>query len=397
MDEGAARQIIREQNQAAPELARKALEQLRPVVAARGRKAEELKATLAPWTGRALRFMGGTKPEARRALVDASQWVVTHWATPAHMGFDVEIADDSKRITIGESFLHARWKIISDPELLKIREFDNQEQFDSHVRKALDYLDIISKRCRQEFRVRTLVLHVPGQVHPPRHARVREGVLARLLAEDIAEQVVVGETLEASSTIGVLAVEDWASEAGSLLSGLGGVRGGLDELLSGLHSCRSPLVPDPGAVSRAYLSLGLHYLKEVQERMPDYAEASGQEPRVSMNISGNTIYGGQFAAQIANIDSTIAGVVQQGSHEVADALKALEQAVLSQRGVDEEQRRDLLDNVGYLAEAAQTPSEQRNRGILRSALSALNIAATSGSDLRHALDSWAAVLNGLLP
>ncbi|MFI6434843.1 hypothetical protein [Streptomyces sp. NPDC050759] len=399
MDGGTARRIIREQNQAAPELARRAQEQLKPVVAARGRKAKQVAATLSPWVGRGLTFMGRTKPEARKALVDACEWVVTHSETPLDLGWPLEDENGYGLIASGgEVFNFMSWDGIRDPEWFRRREFSTQEEFNAPARAVLAYLDIIEQRCRRKFRVCELVLDVPGQVHPPRHARVNEGILARLLAEDIAEQIGAGEALETSSAIGVPAVKNWWTDAWKVLSGFSGeVSVGFSTLLRGLHQCDSPLVADPGALSRAYLSLGLDYLREVQERMPDYAEASGQEPRVSMNISGNTIYGGQFAAQIANIDSTIAGVVRQGGHEVADALKALEQAVLSQAGLDEDGRRDLLDNVEYLAQAAQAPPEQRNRGILRSALSALNIAATSGSDLRAALDSWAGVLHGLLP
>ncbi|WP_162002128.1 hypothetical protein [Streptomyces violaceusniger] len=336
------------------------------------------------------------------------------------LGWPLEGADGYPLISDGpEVFNYMAWDRIRNPELFERREFSTQAEFDGPAQAVLDYLDIISERCQRKFRVRELVLDVPGQVHPPRHARVNEGMLARLLAEDIAELIEAGEALETSSAIRVPAVDAWQREWSEALSGLqevsavdawqwqaskvlagltAEVSAGFSAFPRGSLSWKShPLVADPDALSRAYLSLSLGYLKEVQERMPDYAEASGQEPRVSMNISGNTIYGGQFAAQIANIDSTIAGVAQQGSHEVADALKALEQAVLSQGGLDEEQRRDLLDNVSYLAEAAQTPPEQRNRGILRSILSALNVAAASGSDLRHALDNWTGVLHGLLP
>jgi hypothetical protein len=98
----------------------------------------------------------------------------------------------------------------------------------------------------------------------------------------------------------------------------------------------------------------------------------------------------------ANIDSTIATVVQQGSLDVAAALKALKEAVLSQQGMADEQRAELLDNVAYLAEAAQTPPEQRNRGTVRAVLSALKIAATSGAELGKVYDAWDGVLHRLL-
>src|SRR5262249_28321187 len=64
-------------------------------------------------------------------------------------------------------------------------------------------------------------------------------------------------------------------------------------------------------IHSAYIAIIVNYLAEVQQLMPAYAEASGQkkpEPRVSMIFSDSTFYGGQFAAQIANINSTIAGI-----------------------------------------------------------------------------------------
>jgi hypothetical protein len=133
--------------------------------------------------------------------------------------------------------------------------------------------------------------------------------------------------------------------------------------------------------------------------MPDYTEASGQdipEAKVSMSISGGTFIGGQFAGQIANVDSTIAGIVQHGQEDMRQALLALKQAVLSQPGLDDEQRGDLLDSVEYLAEAAQAPPEKRKRGIVKSALTALKAAAIAGSELSRALDAWDAVLHKLI-
>ncbi|MFD7779019.1 hypothetical protein [Streptomyces sp. NPDC059753] len=399
VDGGEARRIIRAQNQAALQLAQAAKQQLEPVIAARGREAENVASALAQWMGKGLRFMGRTRPEARQALVNACQWVVDHCDTPMDLGWPLEGEDGSHLIASGiEVFNYMAWDGIRDPESFKSRDFSTQAEFDRPARAVLDYLGIISERCQRRFRVRELVLDVPGEIHPPRHSRVNDGMLARLIAQDIAEQITAGEALESSMSGGRAGSNTWWRDSWKALSGLDNeVANGFRDVTRGFSMSDSPLIADPDAISRAYVSLGVGYLREVLERMPDYAEASGQEPRISMTISGNTIYGGQFAAQIANINSTIAGVAQQGSHEVADALKALEQAVLSQEGLDEEQRRDLLDNVGYLAEAAQAPLEERNRGLLRSVLSSLSIAAASGSDLRHALDNWAAVLHGILP
>ena len=66
---------------------------------------------------------------------------------------------------------------------------------------------------------------------------------------------------------------------------------------------------------------------------------------------------------------------------------------MTQDDLDEDQRRDLLDNVGYLAEAAQAPPERRNRGIVKSVLATLKVAAISGGALNQAMDTWGEILH----
>ncbi|MFE7311266.1 hypothetical protein ACFU8A_43490, partial [Streptomyces sp. NPDC057546] len=250
-----------------------------------------------------------------------------------------------------------------------------------------------------------MLLDVPEETRPPRRARLAQGEIGRLLVEDLNTQIEDCRSLDASLNAGTStwsAAHDWISSMSFFLRQCLGhaVADGFDRLTQGLKACDYPLIARPESLARAYLCLGSSYLEEVVALMPDYAGAAGQttpQSHVSMSFSGGTFYGGQFAAQIANINSSISGLSQQGGTEVADALKALEQAVLSQADLDEEQRRDLLDNVGYLGEVAQLPPEQRNRGIIRSALAALSLAASSGNDLNQAMDAWGGVLHNLLP
>lgn len=89
------------------------------------------------------------------------------------------------------------------------------------------------------------------------------------------------------------------------------------------HPGHNPLVPDPDAVARAGFALCLSYLEKVRDHMSDYAEAAGQVapgPQISMNISGGTFYGGQFAAQISNIDSAITTVVRDGDERLGKTV-----------------------------------------------------------------------------
>ncbi|GAA3846648.1 hypothetical protein GCM10022403_092940 [Streptomyces coacervatus] len=146
------------------------------------------------------------------------------------------------------------------------------------------------------------------------------------------------------------------------------VGAGFRELIKGADHCNHPAIADAAALRRAYMALGLAYLEGVEQRVSDCAEASGQigpQPPVSFTFNNSTVNGGQFAAQLANIDSTIAGVVQNGSSDIGEALKALTQAVLSQEDLGDTERSDLLDNVGELAQAAQSPPEERRRGVIR--------------------------------
>ncbi|MFD8219439.1 hypothetical protein ACFV2U_38550 [Streptomyces sp. NPDC059697] len=387
-----ASRVIRAENHAAQELLRAALIE-------KGREAEAIAKALRPWAKgrreRDWRKWGPRnrrmEPELRRALSAALNWrdIQPPAAHTAH-GFAGVDADEIPE-DIWAEFVYLR--PVPDGLFQK-----GAIAYAVHV--AHDGLKRSAEICR-ETTPPEVVLVVPDEAHPPRHARLNDGMLARLLAEDLTNQIKAGRAVEAAIAAREpvpLTVQGWCRNVAGVLAGLMPEVGqGFAYLTKESSACESPYIADADALRRAYLALGLAYLEEVQERMPDYAEASGQEPRVSMNISGNTIYGGQFAAQVANIDSTIAGVVQQGRHEVADALRALEQAVLSQGGLNEEQRRDLLDNVGYLAEAAETPPEQRNRGIIRSILSALSLAATSGDDLSRAMQTWSGVLHGLLP
>jgi hypothetical protein len=425
---------MREQDQ-------KARERLLALLAVQGRQADAVAETLAPWLKKAWvwswrasllegSLVGYVSPEALRTIQDVYQWVHTAFLGAESRRFygflgwpSIDWDNYGLGRSLGEAYVwqaplgrayigtavHAgrdfrsiRWSDIHD--LGRAGVSYTRGQINHIVRCLYGHLKWLARRL-QEYQLhgQLHLVNPPADVHPPRYGTFEDGMLARLLSEDLAAQIDAGRALEASLADGArteLSVPAWTKNVARVLSGLTKPVGeGFARLTSDVDACDHPLITDADALGLAYLALGLAYLKEVQERMSDYAEASGQEspePRVSMTFSGGTFYGGQFAAQIANIDSTIAGVVQQGSPDVADALKALEQAVLSQEDLNEEERRDLLDNVGYLAEAAQTPPEERNRGIVKSVLAALNAAATRGVELQNAMAAWGGVLNGLV-
>lgn len=256
----------------------------------------------------------------------------------------------------------------------------------------------------QAFAVPDSLVDVPDIVCAPRFARLNEGILARLITEDLETQIKAGRDLErspgstGSSSPPVL---HWVTNAANVLRGLSPeVLLGFGRLVRGATACTCPGIASPLTLAESYLVLGLDYLEEVRERMPDYAEASGQrapEPRISMTIKGGTFNGMQVADQIANIDSTIACVVNQSGSDTAAALEDLKQAILSHDGLDGKETQELIDNVEYLAEAAEKPPEKRNRGIIKSVLAALTGAAAAGSELDKVMSSWGDVLHKIMP
>lgn len=392
MDGDGSRSSIREQNPMA-------YERLRRLLAKQGHEADVLAETLTPWIDRAWVKIrrkgpyGRIRPEALPLLQHACRWAVTA---------DDEAASAWRGLlSRGSSPSFGLWHDLQSAEDFgqPDRTFA-RDYIERTVRSVRDKLKHGAKEIR-EFRLPEQLLDIPD-VHPPRHALLKKGVLARLVIEDLEAQIEAGRALEASWAAGRhegLTTVAWRETVAEILKGLTpDVAQGFMWLTFCSRACASSVV-DTWLIERAYLTLSIIFLEEVRERMADYAEASGQgEPKsaVSMTFSGGTFFGGQFAAQIANIDSTIAGVVQHGSPDMAAALRALEQAVMTQDNLDEDQRRDLLDNVGYLAEAAQATPQKRNRGIVKSVLAALKLAAISGGALNQAMDAWGEILHKLV-
>ncbi|MEU5612651.1 hypothetical protein AB0H03_28650 [Streptomyces sparsogenes] len=389
-----ARRIISEQERIVRELLWRELRK-------RGTEADRLAKSLARWEESKTFFGFRPKPGVLRQIDTAHQWLMTNNLLPYGISYHIQ-----DRVISRVTDLDATSWQDAPSDCTALRESYIQGigfPENPYHRRVCSWLG--------NFASATLEDHLSYSAHPlisapveapPRHGRLNQGMLARLVNEDVKRQIDAGRVLErALGEEPLRAVWSWCSEARGVLGAFADdVPSDFWRLVRDVGVCKSPVFPDPGALSQAYLSLGLSYLEEVLERMPDYAEASGQaapEPRVSFEISGGNFHGVQFAAQIANIESTIAGVAHQSGTDTAEALKALQQAVLSQPGLEDSEREGLLDNVEYLATAANTPPEHRKRGLISAALLALTTAAATGGQLQGVMDTWGGVLQGLLP
>lgn len=273
--------------------------------------------------------------------------------------------------------------------------FTRREVTERAVRQLHDHIRELTALLRGQQPDR--MLSVPDVLQHPRQGKIKPGLLGRILAEDIASEISKGrdllERLTRKETDWTEA-QSWIKEADALLQDSLSIFG-YYRLDKSIEACQSPLVDDPFLLARAYAALTISYLEEVQAHMPDYIEASGQQsPEPSFIINGGNFYGSQFATRISNINLAVAGIRLEGRTDIADALRAIQQAVLAD-GLDDDQRADLIDSVEYLAQAAEAPPEERNRGIARAALAALSGAAASGTALSAALESWGSVLHRL--
>lgn len=252
--------------------------------------------------------------------------------------------------------------------------------------------------------------------HPPRYARLHEGINESLYVQDLEREVELGRhyaqhlgqflDLFPSDRIDLEPdIDRWIEECTQLLRGIKVPDNSLDagrdpakdfqSWVPNWKACYSNLIADKSSFAVSIISLGVNYLEEVQKNMPDYLE-SDQNPQYAITINGGTIYG-PVAMKIEAINSTIAGVMEQGAADLGKALKALEEAILADTTNNEELRQDLLDNLEVLAEEAQAEPRDRKRGIIKSTLASLKNAALSGPEIAKALEAWGQVLSGITP
>lgn len=246
-------------------------------------------------------------------------------------------------------------------------------------------------------------LVVPKEIHPPRYGKVGNGVLSRLLIEDLEAVLAEGQALAtwlAEGSSQRAALKHWREHVSAdLLSKLSpDVSSAFSGILKYADRYSHDFVADKDRLAAAYLAISLNYLEEVRDRIEVYAEASGQvkaAPSISMVVNGGVVYSAQVAAEINNTNASIAKISRQWNGEVADALKALQGATLSEDIFSDEQRKEILEYIDFLAKAAQAEPEKRASSVVRSVLKALGVAAAGGTELEHALAAWDQVLNQL--
>ncbi|WP_458687300.1 hypothetical protein [Nocardia tengchongensis] len=285
----------------------------------------------------------------------------------------------------------------------------------------------------EEFIENRPLFHSRGEYYPdsaPRYARLRDGISFKHFSDDLLRSINLGETVKdvlrlkispgsrthtdprgrIDGTQGHAFVEHlvghWVEPAAQLLRGIqiseyspDFKRNPPDDFrrtVQGWMAYKNPFTVNPLTLAKTFIGFGTDYLREVQKNMPDYLESSGINPtsQYSINIHGSTI-NGPVAMKLDAINSTIAGILNQGSADLGKALETLKEAILTDTTDDPELRQDLLDNLETVAGATQSPPASRDRAGLKAILKVFKTAALSGPEVAKAMEAWGHVLAGL--
>ncbi|GHI99612.1 hypothetical protein TPA0906_14780 [Streptomyces olivaceus] len=266
--------------------------------------------------------------------------------------------------------------------------------------------------------------------HPPEFARLHEHALAETVVERILAVVAecawlyegAGAGNWASVSQGLASAGDFASPLSQFLTREVGSR--YETATNGFEHVEMLALGGAGRweteferrhreetaegiaprIHAAYAVIAVNYLAEVLERMPKYAEDSGQgKRRDAVTVYGNVgaihseVNNSHLAVAhtITSIDATTKTVQDRGQADVAAAIRALAEAVQQDPGIAEDLRAQLLDHVADVADGAVAPEEPRRISRARAAMAAISTAAGTSSQLAQAVGDWHGVLGDL--
>ncbi|MFD4909300.1 hypothetical protein [Kitasatospora purpeofusca] len=377
------------------------------LLANRAKEAREVVAALGTWRRNSTGFLGRPKPDALNALRRACRWALEGHGPPGAGGI-------AYTYTFGGSRSEAMHFQVSQVDHQRLQWVNNgitsRRDFDIALTTALHHAQWLAE-LYGGLSIERPVLAVPGELVPPRHGRLRDGIVGRALREEIAEQLATGHALRRAAAAGehvVPAIRVWASATAETLDhGLTNpdVGGGLRQLTAGLALCEKRSVSRPTALAGAYLTLGLEYLEKVEKQMPDHIEASGQGPRPApVTVHGNVgainseVYNSNLvvAKTVRGIDVTIQALQRAGQQDTAAALDQLTRTVQQDPALADHQRPELLDHLAEIAEAAADPDRPRALSRARGAMAALTRAAADSTQLALALTTWQDTLGRFL-
>jgi hypothetical protein len=136
----------------------------------------------------------------------------------------------------------------------------------------------------------------------------------------------------------------------------------------------------PGSIAAAQIAIFNRVRDEVG---PDFAELlaiydsmlmSNQPPHMTtINIHNSTVGNVVLDSHVANITASVNAVAQHGvsGAEFASAIKQIVEATTAEKGLSDQQKKDILESFEAISEQAELPAEKRKMAVVRPVLEAI--------------------------
>ncbi|WP_148264852.1 hypothetical protein [Collimonas fungivorans] len=111
----------------------------------------------------------------------------------------------------------------------------------------------------------------------------------------------------------------------------------------------------------------------------------------NINVT-DSVVGTINTGSIGTVDQSITVLTQTGEPALADAIKALSDAILESKDLTDAQRSELVDSLSVIAQEAATPKETRRNSVAMTLLErAMKITALAG-DISGICQKWWPIL-----
>lgn len=124
--------------------------------------------------------------------------------------------------------------------------------------------------------------------------------------------------------------------------------------------------------------------------------AEEKAPVIHLNIQNSNIANLNLGSQVGTINAALESISSGGQQEFAQALKELTEAVISQQGLSDNQKREVIQALSTVAAEAPKKPEDRSAGTLKAIMGYLPTMISSASQLVALWDKVGPTIKGYL-
>ena len=111
----------------------------------------------------------------------------------------------------------------------------------------------------------------------------------------------------------------------------------------------------------------------------------------NINVN-NSVVGTVNTGSIGTVDQSISALVQSGEPEVAEAIKALSEAVLQSNDLTQNQVNEVIESLSAISKEAATPKQTRQNTVVQSLLEKAMKITNLANDITEVCQKWWPIL-----